>query len=85
MIETFNNRKRELSTDLLEIITEYSRMDRAAERWSILRRRARLEYAPESFEEMAKGIKEFAGPVKEAVEQGRPSPGKWNPAGPWHD
>lgn len=32
MIETFNHRNRELSTDLLEVIDMFSRMDRTTER-----------------------------------------------------
>lgn len=85
VIETFNHRNRELSTDLLEVIDEYSKMDRATERWSILRRRARLENAPDSFRNIVEGIKEFVGPVIEASERGDPPPGKWDPSGPWHD
>jgi hypothetical protein len=85
LVETFKHRNRELTTDVLRIIDEYSRTDRATERWSILRRKARLEDAPDDFQFVAKGITRFVGPLVEAAEQGRPSPGRWDAAGPWHD
>jgi len=85
LVETFKRRNRELSTDVLRIIDEYSKTDRATERWVILRRKARLEGAPDDFQNIAKEITRFVGPLIEAVEQGRPSPGRWNPSGPWHD
>lgn len=85
LVETFKRRNRELSTDVLRIIDEYSKTDRATERWVILRRKARLEGAPDDFQNIAKEITRFVGPLIEAVEQGRPSPGRWDPSGPWHD
>lgn len=50
-----------------------------------MRRKSRLEDAPGDFQSIAEGIKEFVEPLIESIEQGRPSPGKWDPAGPWHD
>lgn len=85
LIQTFNNRKMELSADVVGIIDGYSKMARATEGWSILRRKSRLEDAPGDFQSIAEGIKEFVEPLIESIEQGRPSPGKWDPAGPWHD
>jgi predicted nucleotidyltransferase component of viral defense system len=83
--ETFKHRNRELSTDVLEIVDEYSRTERATARWAILRRKSRLEDAPINFKEIAEVIKGFLGPVIHAVEEGSPAPGKWDPGGPWYD
>ena len=85
IVETFRHRGRELSSDVLRIIDEYSKTERAAELWTILRRKARLEEAPADLAVTAKAIREFLGPLIRAVELGLPTPGIWKPAGPWGD
>lgn len=83
IMETFSRRDTQLSPEAIPLTFAFAQDPKKAIQWRAFRKRSRLEFAPESFEDLMKAVTGFLKPVAVGVSAGRPFKGHWSAPGPW--
>jgi len=83
VVETFSNRKTELTSGVANIITEFSKAATTQEAWRAFCNRKFIERAPADFSSVAEDVIDFLGPLVTATEQSRPFIKTWDSDRGW--
>ncbi|MCP4885002.1 MAG: nucleotidyl transferase AbiEii/AbiGii toxin family protein [Planctomycetaceae bacterium] len=81
--QTFANRQTEIEVLPVSFLPEFTADDAKQAQWKAFCRRSRIDFAPDSLEEVGKAVSQFLSPIAEAIVNGNHFDLFWSAPGPW--
>ena len=83
--QTFTNRDTAIESMPVAFQPEFTTDDGKQAQWKGFCRKSRIDFAPESLEEVGQSISGFLSPIAEAIVNGEQFDQIWNAPGPWRN
>lgn len=81
--QTFSNRKTEIESMPVAFLSDFTSDAAKQAQWKGFCRKSRIDFAPESLEELGRAISKFLTPIAEAILDGNHFDQNWEAPGPW--